>query len=245
MTPSARFAASLLLCASGLTAVSNAQDVTARKSSGIVDRALVDVGYGSTTVLKNRLFSYQITVVGDQARQRATDALPENIRRQQISQGKLFRRIATDLEQVLQLHERLDHGKVELFLFHDDIPTAKLWRGAVLLISDGLAELLSDAEMIGVLAHELGHSYFEDEMAAAQRQKDTQAMKVIELKCDAVAIISLKLLGQEPTVYMGGLKRMKEILRRKSLSGGIVQSHPALVEREQFLVSLSKRMPFE
>ena len=48
---------------------------------------------------------------------------------------------------------------------------------------------LYDGELAGIFAHELGHSYFEDEMGAASRAKDTRAMRVVELKCDAVAIV--------------------------------------------------------
>ena len=46
-----------------------------------------------------------------------------------------------------------------------------LWRGCVLVISDGLADPLYDGELAGIIAHELGHSYFEDEMAAAQARQ--------------------------------------------------------------------------
>jgi predicted Zn-dependent protease len=192
--------------------------------------------------VKNRLFTYQITVVDAEARRRAIEALPGSLQRQRITQGKLFQRIESALRQALQLHDRLAHGQVELFLYQDDLPVAKLWRGGVLVMSDGLAEPLYDAEIIGVIAHELGHSYFEDEMAAAQRQKDTQAMRVVELKCDAVAIVSLKLCGQEPTRYLQGLKQIKELMRRRRLSSGVFQSHPELVERELFSRQLIKSL---
>ncbi|MFN0122242.1 MAG: hypothetical protein ACKV2V_17240, partial [Blastocatellia bacterium] len=75
---------------------------------------------------------------------------------------------------------------------------------------------------------------FEDEMAAAQRQRHAEAMRVIELKCDAVAILSLKLLGGNPALYLKGLQRIQAINRQKGLSGGIFQSHPDLVARARF-----------
>jgi hypothetical protein len=71
-------------------------------------------------------------------------------------------------------------------------------------------------------------------MAAAQRNQDARALRIIELKCDAVALLSLKLLGCNPALYLPGLKRIQELNRRQSRSSGIFQSHPELVARAQF-----------
>ncbi len=110
------------------------------------------------------------------------------------------------------------------------------------MISDGLAEVLYEGELAGLFAHELGHSYFEDEMAAAQRNQDTRAMRLTELKCDGVAIVSLKLLGHNPALYLKGLQRIQTITKQKSLSSSVVQSHPAMVTRAQFSERLIKSL---
>jgi predicted Zn-dependent protease len=91
-----------------------------------------------------------------------------------------------------------------------------------------------DDELAGVLAHELSHSYFEDEMAEGLRAQNAFAMRVIELKCDGVAILSLKLLGRNPDGYARGLRRLQLITKRKGLSDVVFQSHPTLVERMKF-----------
>lgn len=130
------------------------------------------------------------------------------------------------------MHER--DGKLDLFLYQDDIPYVMLWRGCVLVFSDGLADSLFDDELAGIIAHELGHSYFEDEMAAANRAKDARAMRVVELKCDAIAILSLKLMNYNQAHYLTGLQRIQVIRKRKSLSRGIFQSHPEFFQRAQF-----------
>lgn len=88
----------------------------------------------------------------------------------------------------------------------------------------------------------VGHSYFEDELAAAQRAKDARALRVVELKCGAVALLSLKLLSHDPALYLKGLQRIQAITKRKSLSSGIFQSHPELVERAQLSQQLLKRL---
>lgn len=115
-----------------------------------------------------------------------------------------------------------------------------LWRGCVLVVSTGLVEPLYDGELAGIFAHELGHAYFEDEMAAAQQRRDAQAMRVVELKCDGVAILSVKLLGHNPALYLKGLHRIQAIHKRLSLSSSILQSHPDLVVRVQFAERLIK-----
>lgn len=197
-----------------------------------IEQALAALGSGSAEELKSRLFTHSITVWNAEFRAQAINALPTAIRDQRLTQSKLLRRVEPVFQQVLQLHGR--SGKVELFVFQHDIPLAQLWRGCVLMISASLAETLYDGELAGLLAHELGHSYFEDEMAAAQRSQDARAMRLIELKCDGVAILSLKLLEHKPTLYLKGLQRIQEINRRQSRANGILQSHPALDVRAQF-----------
>ena len=205
-----------------------------------VELALAAIGSGSAEELKIRLFTYQITVFDAEFRARAITALPTAQRDQRITQGNLLRRVETVFQLALQLHGR--GGKVELFLFHHDLPTVQFWRSSVLMIPDCLAEALPDGELAGIIAHELGHSYFEDEMAAAQRNQDFHGMRVIELKCDAVAMLSLKLLGYNPVLFLEGLQRIKELDRSKSRSHGIIQSHPELVIRAQFSHRLIKSL---
>ena len=60
-------------------------------------------------------------------------------------------------------------------------------------------------------------------------------MRVVELKCDAAAVLTMKLLGLDPASYFKGIKRIKEITRRMSLSGGLEQTHPEVHERAQFI----------
>jgi Zn-dependent protease with chaperone function len=208
-----------------------------------IKRALAALGTGTATELKARLITDHITVFDDRARANAIAALPAAMRDRRVTQGRLLRRIEPLLAQVLQLHERLRASQQpELFLFTHDTPTAMLWRGCVLLVSTGLAEPLYDGELVGIFAHELGHAYFEDEMAAAHQQSNTQARRVVELKCDGVAILSVKLLGHNPTLYLQGLQRIQAIYKRLRLASSILQSHPELVARVQFAERLIKSL---
>jgi hypothetical protein len=202
------------------------------KEADEIELALAAAGAGSSAEMKSRLFTHSITVFNEEFRAQAVSALPASLHKRRITQSKLLRRVEAIFRQTLEAHGRC--GKLDLFLFQDDVPSAMLWRGCALVISDGLADPLYDGELAGVIAHELGHSYFEDEMAAAHRAKDARAMRVVELKCDAVAILSLKLMNYDPALYLRGLQRIRVILKRKSLSSGIFQSHPELVARAQF-----------
>src|SRR5262245_6530974 len=156
------------------------------KGTDEIEQALAAAGAGSAAEMKSRLFTHSITFFDAEFRAQAVAALPASLHKRRISQGKLLGRVEAIFRQTLESHER--GGKLDLFLFQDDVPSAMLWRGCVLVLSDGLADPLYDGELAGIIAHELGHSYFEDEMAAAQRAKDARAMGVVELKCDAVEI---------------------------------------------------------
>ncbi len=221
--------------------LANGADVKPKsKEADEIELALAAVGAGSVDEIKSRLFTHDITFFNDEFRARALAALPASLHKRRITQSKLLGRVEKVFRQTLQVHGR--SGKLDLFLFQDDVPSAMLWRGCVLVLSDGLADPLYDGELAGVIAHELGHSYFEDEMAAAQRAKDARAMRVVELKGDGVAILSLKLLNYDPALYLRGLQKIQVILKRKSLSSRIFQSHPALVARAQFSLRLIKSL---
>jgi Zn-dependent protease with chaperone function len=197
-----------------------------------VELALAAIGSGPAEKMKSRLISECITVFDNSLRAKAVAALPASLRANRITEGKLLPRVEAIFNRVLRLHGR--SGKLELFLYRNDILSAMLWRGCVVAVSDGLAEPLWDDELTGVIAHELSHSYFEDEMAEASRAQNAFAMRVIELKCDGVAILSLKLLGLAPTGYVRGLRRLQLIKQRQGLSDAVFQSHPTLTQRMKF-----------
>ena len=207
--------------------------------NNVVELALAEVGSGSAKEMRIRIFSIPITVLGSDYRREAIERLPASIRHQRITSGRHLSRAEKVIRPVLQLHERTEY--VELFLYQNDRPRAALWMGCVLILSDSLVALLYDAELAGIVAHELAHSYFMDDMAASQRTNDERRMKVIELKCDAVAMLSLKLLGSNPTYHIRGVKMIVNRIPNNSFSGvPYIQSsyelrtHPSVVERAVF-----------
>jgi Zn-dependent protease with chaperone function len=231
----------LALCPAGGV---NAKSAGKPAEKNEIEQALTAIGSGSAADLKSRLFTSRLTVLDAAFRARAIDALPAALRDQRLIQGHELQRAEMNLQRVLALHERPQSSAVELFLLNDETAQAMLWRGCVLVLSAGLVNALSDAELSGIIAHELGHSYFMDEMAVAQQARDSRTMRTVELKCDAVAILSLKLLGHDPALFLIGLRKQNAIIYRKgSSSGSIFQTHPEYGERtlfyQRFIKSLS------
>ena len=206
----------------------------------VVELALAEVGTGSAEEMRKRIFDIPITVLLADYRREAIERLPALIRQQRITAGRLLRRAEKLIQPVFQLHKRTEC--VELFLYRSNTPRAALWMGCVLILSDSLVALLYDADLMGIVAHELAHSYFMDEMVAAQKTNDERGMKVIELKCDAVAMLSLKFLGSDPTCYIRGVKKIVNMMHKNNSSSVpyIRQSsyelitHPSVVERAMF-----------
>src|SRR5262245_15686561 len=136
-----------------------------------LDLAWAAAGLGSADDMKARLFNNSIPVTDGEFRAKARADLPREVRSHRISRGSLFRRAELILRQVAELQNRSAMTGVELFLYHDSVPASYLWRGCIMVLSDDLSYSLSDAELTGIVAHELGHSYFMDDAVAAKRAK--------------------------------------------------------------------------
>ncbi|MDQ3687357.1 MAG: hypothetical protein M3430_17425 [Acidobacteriota bacterium] len=213
--------------------------VAEAKAPDFIELALTEVGTGSAEEMRKRIFNLPITMLLADYRREAIERLPASLRQQRITSGRLLSRAEKIIQPVLELHKRTEY--VELFLYQNDSPRAALWMGCVLILSDSLVALLYDAELTGIIAHELAHSYFMDDMATARRTEDERRMKVIELKCDAVAMLSLKLLGGDPAYHIRGVKRVVNLMHNnRSSSVPYIQSsyelrtHPSVVERAVF-----------
>ena len=205
---------------------------TATAAPGVVDLALQDVGAGSVAEMKSRIFSLPFTVYDAKDYRPAIASLPQSIRESRISEGQLLRRVESIIRPVIELHHHTD--KIELFLYRDEFARAMVWLGCVLVISDALADRLHDDELAGIVAHEMGHAYFMIETIKARKLGDHQAMKIVELECDAVAMLTLKLLGHDPADHWRGLRRVTNIDRTNGSNRIDSRDYPSIGERAQF-----------
>ena len=202
------------------------------KAASEVELALEAVGAGTTDELKRRLLKDRSVGISAEYRAQASAALPEKMVRSRITQGPLHQRVEAIFQRVLQLLER--SGKVELFLYQADVPGAMLWRGCVMLITDNLASELYDSELAGIIAHELGHANLMNEMTRARQTQDQRAMRVVELQCDAFAMLALKLLGYGPGFYLKGLRKLETLTVAAGRAQSYQQTHPDLAMRAEF-----------
>jgi Zn-dependent protease with chaperone function len=195
------------------------------------DLAIRSFGTVPGAEMSKRVLALPFTVRDAAYREEAITQLPASIRRHRITEGKLLRRVEALIRPALELHRRAD--KVELFLYQDKFPQGMLFRECLLVLSDSLVEPLADAELVGVVAHEMAHAYFMDEMVAARKVQDGVAMRVVELKCDAVAMLTLKLLGCDPRRLIQGLQRITVMTKNKGYQSAS-RTHPQIAERESF-----------
>lgn len=205
----------------------------ARANPSEVDLALEAVGTGSLAEVSQRLFATSVTVLGPQHREQAIAALPRKIRENRITQGTLFRRVTDVMSQVAGAHNRGED--VELFLYKGNTPGGMLLNGCLLVLSDATARLLRDEELSGIIAHELGHRYFMDKALGAMKEDDEVTMRGTELAADAVAMMSLSLMGHDPDLYISAIRKietMKKDLGQVVLRHG--RSHPTAAQRATF-----------
>ena len=197
----------------------------------IVETAYRGVASESVTEMKDRIFGTPITVFDADYRRQAVAALPEDVRRKKFVEGNLWRHVEAVTRPVFQLHNRTN--KLELLLYHDQVPVAMVWRGCILAMSDSLASSLSDEQLAGIIAHELAHAYFMDETVAFEKSGDQEGLRVVELKCDAVAMLTLKLLGSDPANFVSALRKIAILVVSKDYTSNSWR-HPRLSEREKF-----------
>jgi hypothetical protein len=214
-----------------ITILSLVMTPTTTAANDVVDLALQGIGPGSTAEMKSRIFSRAFSVYGSKDCPEALASLPQSVRESRISRGRLLGRVELVIRPVLELHGHRD--EIELFLYRDHLPTAMVWMGCVLVISDALADHLSDNELAGIVAHEMAHAYFMSETIKARKHGDGQAMRIVELKCDAVAMLTLKLMGRDAADYPKALRRITDITRRDGYAR-INPSHPSIDERTEF-----------
>ncbi|MCA1604953.1 MAG: hypothetical protein LC775_05640 [Acidobacteria bacterium] len=79
-------------------------------------------------------------------------------------------------------------------------------------------------------------------MTEARGAQDKQAMKIVELKCDAIAVLSLKLLGFDSGNYISGLRRREKLANAVGLSSRFSATHPEVRVRNHFLARWMKQL---
>jgi len=158
--------------------------------------------------------------------------LNEIIKRQELTviSGESVERLKAALKPVLAYHER--DGKLPIYVLRSEQPKAFVACRAALIITTKLMFITSEAEMRGIVAHELAHEYLWEERDRAFKERDESSLREIELFCDAVAAITLKEIGDDPACYARALKRMTYIgAAAGNATRSETKTHPSLDAR--------------
>jgi len=178
--------------------------------------------------------------ISTQEKQSLLASLPDRGEVKNLTEAQ--KRKVSALNALLGLHTRNDVYVVKVI----DVPQA--WTGlygrGVLLISAALLKLVSSGELQALVAHEIGHEYSWADWNSAQALGQKDRMHDIELTCDAIAVITLEKLGEDPKLLISALERVARF-NRGHFGDSIDQtSHPSLEQRREVVKQLDGRTSY-
>jgi hypothetical protein len=136
---------------------------------------------------------------------------------------------ATD--RILAFHDRV--GAVELKLIDTFQAGIGLHGRSVILISRRAIKLLSASELQALVAHELGHDYFWEEYEQAAAQNRKHVLREIELRCDAIALLTLRALNLDSNALGSALTKIDRFNAQFGTPMNI-DNYVSTVERTRF-----------
>jgi hypothetical protein len=108
----------------------------------------------------------------------------------------------------------------------------------VLLLSRDALSLVSAQELQALAAHELGHEMFWDEYEAARVVGSHARLQELELRCDGVAVATLRGLGRGPQSLIDAVTKMTRYNERLRAMGSAAR-YPSLRQRRHFVEALA------
>lgn len=172
------------------------------------------------------------------------DRLP---RFKEVGVPRLNEKVISVIEPVLSFYGRAD--VYELKIVDSEIPLIMADSGVVLVISTGLLrEVKSDDELLGYVAHEVGHEYFAKYSVYSRylltliseqgnepdlKRHPNELLTLIELHCDAFAALTLSHLGYDPMAFMDGIERTA-----RDFPGHVESNHPPPAQRRNLVEQL-------
>jgi hypothetical protein len=133
---------------------------------------------------------------------------------------------------ILELHRR----EAVYVLKVIDVPqaTVALHARAVVLVSEPALDLLDPEELQALVAHEVGHEYLWSEYLAARRDGDRLLLRTLELRCDGLAIVTLRRAGTDPARLTSALEKILRYNRDRFGAALNEKDYPAIGERRRF-----------
>lgn len=194
--------------------------------------AFEDFDFGKLVINPNNLTEKNIEELRD-------DFLGE-VKPYLIDAGEYPARLARIAATIFLFHKA---GKSRTAVFRHRTPTVFTWKETFVTFSTEALDILTDDEVAALVAHETGHLYFAQALAEARANEDDRAARVIELKCDLAALVTLSKLNVKPSALISAVKKLIE-KRRELQIGGFQAGSPSLENRQkiyELYVSSSKK----
>ncbi|MGI8545360.1 MAG: M48 family metalloprotease [Aridibacter sp.] len=125
-----------------------------------------------------------------------------------MTSGKQFEKLQSAAKKILDFHKLQDHCSA--VLFESNEPTVFTYKLRSISFSTELLELLSMDEISALVAHEVGHLYLAKDLLQAGKENNLRMIRVVELKSDAVSLVTLKAIGLDPEVLISAIGKLKQ-----------------------------------
>jgi len=116
-------------------------------------------------------------------------------------------------ESILRYHNR--HGVIVFKVIDVGHAFVGLHARAVLLASRDALALVSAEEFSAIVAHEIAHDFVWDDYQHAMQWADHARMQTLELRCDGIAVLTLRRLGLEPEHLVRAIRKMTRFNQRR------------------------------
>lgn len=153
-----------------------------------------------------------------------------------VSDPTTCKRLRQQVLPVLILFGRENH--IRFVVYYDSYPQLQTLALNYLAISTGLLQLLkTDAQLNGLVAHELARAIHRSVFQSAWANDDQNTLRNMELFYDAVTTLALKAINLSPEDYAVFLQRMinYNVATRSSNNTLHYNRHPTLQERQRVI----------
>jgi Zn-dependent protease with chaperone function len=160
-------------------------------------------------------------IVDEKTRRAILENLPPIVLKLKIENSELSANLKKLFNPVLKLYAR--ESVYEIIVFKHPTPIMFSDSGVVIVVSTGIIKrAASDDELLGYLAHEVGHEYYaqysiysrhllklvaENGRETALSRKYLEAMALIELQCDGFAALTLSSLQYNSISFIEGFEK--------------------------------------
>jgi hypothetical protein len=128
---------------------------------------------------------------------------------------------------------------IEVKILRLGLAWAGFLEGAAVLVSEEAVDLLTAEELQAVVAHELAHEYFSDEYEAARNGKRYDTVKEIELRCDAISIVTIRGLRLDAGALLAGVAKLTKFNERHGFPNS-PNLAPSVEERTNFSLAIAE-----